>query len=82
MIPQAARRPGGAGAYRRAEALAAGRDPAALEYTRWGQIDMTADEVEARASQGVTRLVVGPGSTDPAEMRAEISSFAHRLGLG
>ena len=37
----------------RAEAAAAGRDPAALGYTRWGQIDMTADEVNARASQGV-----------------------------
>jgi probable F420-dependent oxidoreductase len=66
----------------RAEAAAAGRDPAALEYTRWGQIDMTADEVQARASQGVTRLVVSPGSTEPAAMQAELSSFAHRLGLG
>ena len=35
----------------RAEAAAAGRDPAALEYTRWGQIDMTADEVQALAGQ-------------------------------
>jgi probable F420-dependent oxidoreductase len=66
----------------RAEAAAAGRDPAALEYTRWGQIDMTADEVAGRAGQGVTRLVVGPGSTDLAGMRAEMSSFARRLGLG
>ncbi len=66
----------------RAEATAAGRDPAALEYTRWGQIDMTADEVAARASQGVTRLVVSPSSTERAGMQAEISSFAHRLGLG
>jgi probable F420-dependent oxidoreductase len=63
----------------RAEAVAAGRDPAALEYTRWGQIDMTADEVEARARQGVTRLVVGPVSSDLAGMRAEISDFARRL---
>ena len=69
-------------AVMRAEAAAAGRDPAALEYTRWGQIDMTADEVTARASQGVTRLVVSPGSTEPAAMQAEISSFAHRMGLG
>ena len=69
-------------AVMRAEAAAAGRDPEALEYTRWGQIDMTADEVQARADQGVTRLVVGPGSTDLAGMRAEITSFAQRLGLG
>jgi hypothetical protein len=65
----------------RAEAAAAGRDPAALEYTRWGQIDMTADEVEARANQGVTRLVVSPGSTDPAGVRSELQSFARRQGL-
>ena len=66
----------------RAEATAAGRDPAALEYTRWGQIDMTADEVQVRASQGVTGLVVGPRSTELAGLQAELSSFAHRLALG
>jgi len=66
----------------RAEAAAAGRDPAALEYTRWGQIDMTADDVQARASQGVTRLVVNPSATELAGMQAEISAFARRLGLG
>jgi probable F420-dependent oxidoreductase len=66
----------------RAAAAAAGRDPAALEYTRWGQIDMTADEVAARASQGVTRLVVSPSSTELAGMQAEISSFARHLGRG
>lgn len=66
----------------RAEAAAAGRDPAALEYTRWGQLDMTADEVQARASQGVTRLVVSPSSTELAGMQAELSAFARRLGLG
>ena len=47
-------------------------------YTRWGQIDMTADEVRALASQGVTRLVVSPSSTELAEMQAEMSSFARR----
>jgi probable F420-dependent oxidoreductase len=68
-------------AVMRSEAAAAGRDPAALEYTRWGQIDITLEEVQARASQGVTRLVVGVGSTDLAGMQDEISSFARRLGL-
>jgi hypothetical protein len=43
---------------------------------------MTADEVQAQASQGVTRLVVGPGSTELAGIQPEISSFARRLGLG
>jgi hypothetical protein len=66
----------------RAQAAAAGRDPAAPEYTRWGQIDMTADEVQARASQGVAWLVVSPSSTELAGMQAEVSSYAHRLGLG
>ena len=66
----------------RAEAAAAGRDPATLEYTRWGQIDMTADEVKARAVQGVTRLVVSPSSTELAGIQTELSSFARRLGLG
>jgi probable F420-dependent oxidoreductase len=66
----------------RAEAVAAGRDPSGLEYTRWGQIDMTADEVLARASEGVTRLVVGPGSTELTGMRDEMSAFARRVGLG
>jgi hypothetical protein len=65
----------------RAQAAAAGRDPAALEYTRWGQIKMTADDVHDRASQGVTRLLVSPGSTDLTGMRAEMSAFARRMGL-
>lgn len=68
-------------AVMRSEAVAAARDPAALEYTRWGQIDMTTSDVEARASQGVTRLVVSPSSTDLAGMRDEMSSFARRVGL-
>jgi alkanesulfonate monooxygenase SsuD/methylene tetrahydromethanopterin reductase-like flavin-dependent oxidoreductase (luciferase family) len=66
----------------RAEALAAGRDSGALEYTRWGNIDMTVDEVDAMASGGVTRLVVGPGSKDLAGMRSEMSSLARRMRLG
>src|SRR5580693_4649187 len=45
-------------------ARAAGRDPAELEYTRWGAIDMTADDVAAHAASGTTRLVAGPASTD------------------
>lgn len=66
----------------RAAAVAVGRSPAELEYTRWGRIDMTAEEVEAEAQQGVTRLVVGLNAADKTGMRAEISSFARRQGLG
>jgi DNA-binding transcriptional MerR regulator len=56
--------------------------PAALEYTRWGAIDMTAADVEARAEEGVTRLVAGVSAADPDGQRAEISALAGRLGLG
>ncbi|HEY3955372.1 MAG TPA: LLM class flavin-dependent oxidoreductase [Streptosporangiaceae bacterium] len=69
-------------AVMRAEAAEARRDPAALEYTRWGQIDMTADDVAAKADQGVTRLVLSPGATELTGIQAEMSAFAKRLGLG
>jgi alkanesulfonate monooxygenase SsuD/methylene tetrahydromethanopterin reductase-like flavin-dependent oxidoreductase (luciferase family) len=65
----------------RTTARTAGRDPDALEYTRWGSIDATADEVASSAAQGITRLVVAPASTDEAEQRDQISAFADRLGL-
>ena len=65
----------------RATARAAGRDPGALEYTRWGSIDMTADDVAAHAADGTTRLAVPPASADEAGQREEISAFADRLKL-
>jgi probable F420-dependent oxidoreductase len=65
----------------RAAARAAGRDPGALEYTRWGASDMSAADAAARAELGVTRLVVGVSAASPAEQRDEISAFADRLGL-
>ena len=64
-----------------ATARAAGRDPGALEYTRWGSIDMTADDVAAHAADGTTRLAVPPASADEAGQREEISAFADRLKL-
>ena len=63
-----------------ATARAAGRPP--LEYTRWGSIDLTADEVAAHAARGTTRLVVPPSSAELPAQREEISAFAERLGLG
>jgi probable F420-dependent oxidoreductase len=65
----------------RATAREAGRDPAALEVTRWASIDMTPDDVAAYAAAGVTRLVV-PAAADPAEQRGQLSDFAGRIGLG
>ncbi|WP_433523604.1 LLM class F420-dependent oxidoreductase [Nocardia pseudovaccinii] len=62
-------------------AVAEGRDPAALEYTRWGSIDMPQDRVEGFAAQGVTRIIVGATATDQAVQLEEMSAFAERVGL-
>jgi probable F420-dependent oxidoreductase len=59
----------------RATAVEAGRDPDALEFTRFGSAEMTRERVEAYAAQGVTRIVVNAGSTE------ELSEFAERLSL-
>jgi probable F420-dependent oxidoreductase len=59
----------------------AGRDPDALEYTRWAPIDLTPADVEAFAASGTTRLVVGPASLDLSEQRDQLSALADRLDL-
>ena len=65
----------------RETARAAGRDPAALEVTRWASIDMTADDVARYAEAGVTRLVVPPAAAGLSEQEDQISAFAARLSL-
>lgn len=65
----------------RAAAESAGRDPDALEYTRWGSIDMPTSRIEAFAEQGVTRVVVSAASADPAEQADQLSTFAERFAL-
>ncbi|WP_436760982.1 TIGR03619 family F420-dependent LLM class oxidoreductase [Streptosporangium sp. V21-05] len=65
----------------RSAAAEAGRDPEALEYTRSGAIDMTTDQVEALAEQGVTRVVVSATATEPERQREELSAFAQRFAL-
>jgi probable F420-dependent oxidoreductase len=60
----------------------AGRDAGAIDYTRWGAIDMSTGYVADAAEQGVTRLVVGASSADPRHQREEMSRFAERHGLG
>jgi probable F420-dependent oxidoreductase len=65
----------------RKTALAEGRDPDALEYTRWGSIDIEPSGVEAYATQGVDRLVVGTTSTDLDEQLRQLEAFAARHGL-
>jgi len=64
-----------------ATALAEGRDPEVLEYTRWGSIDMERSGAEAYAAQGVDRLVVSTTSTDRSEQLRQIEAFATLHGL-
>jgi probable F420-dependent oxidoreductase len=66
----------------RATARDAGRDPDALEYTRWGSLDMDQSSVEAYAAQGVERLVVGTTSGDLDEQLRRLEAFAALHGLG
>jgi Luciferase-like monooxygenase len=63
----------------RSTAAGAGRDPKALEYTRWGSIDMPVERVEAFVAQGATRIVVSPTTTEPDRQRAEMSTFVERV---
>ena len=65
----------------RATALAEGRDPGGLEYTRWGSIDVDRSGVEAYAAEGVDRLVVSTTSTDLDEQLRQLEAFADRHGL-
>ncbi|MFI0422322.1 TIGR03619 family F420-dependent LLM class oxidoreductase [Spongiactinospora sp. 9N601] len=65
----------------RASAAEAGRDPDALEYTRFGSLDMPVERVEELAEQGVTRVVVSAAATEPDDQRRELSAFAERFGL-
>jgi probable F420-dependent oxidoreductase len=62
-------------------ALAEGRDPEVLEYTRWGSIDVERSGAEAYAAQGVDRLVVGTTSTDLNEQLRQLEAFATLHGL-
>lgn len=65
----------------RSSAAAAGRDPAALEHTRWASIDITPERVEALAAEGVTRVVVGASGEDEAERFAQMDALAKRFDL-
>ncbi|MEU4702487.1 TIGR03619 family F420-dependent LLM class oxidoreductase [Nonomuraea dietziae] len=65
----------------RAAAAEAGRSAQALEYTRPGSIDMTVEQVESLAAQGVTRIVVSATSAEADRQREEMSAFAERFSL-
>ncbi len=65
----------------RATAVAVGRDPDVLEYTRWGSIEVEPGGAEAYAAQGVDRLVVSTTSTDLNDQLRQLEAFATRHGL-
>jgi probable F420-dependent oxidoreductase len=65
----------------RATALAEGRDPETLEYTRWGSIDMERSGADAHAAQGVDRVVVSTTSADLNEQLRQLEAFAILHGL-
>lgn len=65
----------------RAATIEAGRDPDLLDYTRWGSHELTLEGVQARAEQGVTRLVVAAPAAELDEQRDVLSDFADRVGL-
>ncbi|RMI33422.1 TIGR03619 family F420-dependent LLM class oxidoreductase [Nocardia stercoris] len=65
----------------RKTAVEAGRDPAELEYTRWGSADMSPERVAELTAHGVDRLVVGFAGFDPAEQHDQMSEFAERFSL-
>ncbi|MEQ0558142.1 TIGR03619 family F420-dependent LLM class oxidoreductase [Amycolatopsis sp. NEAU-NG30] len=66
----------------RSTAAAEGRDPDGLQYTRWGSLDLSKEDVETLAAQGVTRIVVSPSTAEPGRRRAELEAFATRFALG
>jgi alkanesulfonate monooxygenase SsuD/methylene tetrahydromethanopterin reductase-like flavin-dependent oxidoreductase (luciferase family) len=66
----------------RSAATQAGRDPAALEYTRWVPASISAADAGAHAALGATRLVAALSSPDLDGQREEMSALAGRLSLG
>ncbi|NBH09539.1 TIGR03619 family F420-dependent LLM class oxidoreductase [Amycolatopsis sp. SID8362] len=68
-------------ALARTTALSAGRDPDRLEYTRWGSLDMSLEDVEMLAAEGVSRIVISPDDADSGRRRDSLAAFAARLSL-
>ena len=65
----------------RAAATDAGRDPNALQYTRWGSLNLDAARVNAYERQGVDRLVLSPSVAPLETQLRELTAFADRVGL-
>ncbi|MFI6293558.1 LLM class F420-dependent oxidoreductase [Nonomuraea sp. NPDC050790] len=65
----------------RTTAIATGRDPDALEYTRTAPIDLSPDRLAALTREGVTRIVVNTPATTVEQQRRDLTDFARRFGL-
>lgn len=65
----------------KASAEQAGRDPGALAYTRMGSPELTGDQVEQMAREGVTRIVVSAPAGEPDEQCEQLTDFAESFGL-
>lgn len=63
-------------------AAEAGRDPDALVYARMGSLELSAEQVESLAEQGVTRIVVSAPTGETEEQCDQLTAFAERFGLG
>jgi alkanesulfonate monooxygenase SsuD/methylene tetrahydromethanopterin reductase-like flavin-dependent oxidoreductase (luciferase family) len=61
----------------RAEAQKAGRNPDAIEFTAMAA--PKADSIRALAAVGVSRVVFGPPSSDPAKLRAGLENAANEV---
>ena len=59
-------------------AVRAGRDPASLQYTRWGSLDLTAARLDAFEREGVDRLVVSPPIDRVQVQLDDLSAFAEK----
>ncbi|MGV9610928.1 TIGR03619 family F420-dependent LLM class oxidoreductase [Nocardia xishanensis] len=65
----------------RKAAVEAGRDPAALEYTRWESAELTVERAGRLAEHGVTRIVVNVTAATADEQHDQMSALAERFGL-
>ena len=62
----------------RSYAVRAGRDPASLQYTRWGSLNLTSARLDAFEREGVDRLVVSPPIDRVQVQLDDLSAFAEK----
>ena len=58
--------------------MRAGQDPASLQYTRWGSLNLTPARLDALEQQGVDRLVVSPPIDQVQVQLDDLSAFAEK----